>query len=71
MDHAVGDRCTELKPGDVGGVCHVQSDAKAIVVEFTSLDGETEAIATVLPSQTRAVSKADITHARTISSPVA
>ena len=56
----------ELKPGDVGTVIHVHSANAAVVAEFMSLDGDTVAIATVLPSQARPVTSADITHARTV-----
>ena len=66
-DFAVGDEGQELKPGDVGCVIHIHADAGAYVVEFMSLEGETVALATVLPSQARSVSRDDISHARTIS----
>ena len=56
----------ELKPGDVGTVIHVHPTNAAVVVEFMSLDGDTAAIATVLPSQARPVTSADITYARTV-----
>ena len=61
-----GDDKEELQPGDVGTVVHVHPNGAAFVVEFTALDGETIAIATVLPSQARPVTKADLTHARTV-----
>ena len=61
-----GDEGEELKPGDVGTVVHVHPGNAAAVVEFMSLDGDTAAIATVLPSQARRVTGADITHARTV-----
>ena len=61
-----GDEGEELKPGDVGSIVHVDPSAAALVVEFMSLDGGTVAIATVLPSQARPVTGADLTHARTI-----
>ena len=60
-----GDDKEELQPGDVGTVVHVHPNGAAFVVEFTALDGETIAIATVLPSQARPVTKADLTHAPT------
>ena len=62
----LGDEGEELKPGDVGIVIHVHPGNAAVVVEFMSLDGDTVAIATVLPSQARPVTSADITHARTV-----
>ena len=65
-DHTVGDQGEELKPGDVGCVVHVHPNEKAFVVEFMSLDGETVALATVLPIQARSVTRNDLTHARTV-----
>ena len=62
----VGDEEEELKPGDVGAIVHIHPNEEAFVVEFMSLDGETVAIATVLPSQARPVTSADLTHARTV-----
>ena len=59
-----GDQGEDLRPGDVGVVVHVHPDGAAYVVEFLTLDGDTAAIATVLPSQARAVTSKDITHAR-------
>lgn len=59
-----GDRGEALHPGDVATIIHIHPDEQAFVVEFMSLDGETVAIATVLPSQARPVTSADLTHAR-------
>ena len=61
-----GDEGEELKSGDVGTIIHIHPDQEALVVEFLSLDGDTVAIATVLPSQARPVTNADLTHARTV-----
>lgn len=61
-----GDEGEELKSGDVGTIIHIHLDEEALVVEFLSLDGDTVAIATVLPSQVRPVTNADLTHARTV-----
>ena len=58
-----GDEGEELKLGDVGTIIHVHPGNVAVVVEFMSLDGDTVALATVLPSQARPVTSADITHA--------
>ena len=66
-DDARGDEGEELRVGDVGCVIHVHSGGEAYVVEFLSLDGQTSVIATVLPSQARCVTSADLTHARAIS----
>ena len=59
-----GDDGLELKPGDVGVFVHVHPDGAAFIVEFLTLDGDTAAIATVLPSQARPVTSTDMTHAR-------
>ena len=65
-----GDKGEELKSGDVGIIIHIHPDEEALVVEFMSLNGDTVAIATVLPSQARPVTNADFTHARTVPSAV-
>ena len=57
---------TELKPGDVGTIVHIHPGGEAFVVEFMALDGDALAIATVLPSQARPVSGADMPHARSV-----
>ena len=61
-----GDDGQKLLPGDVGVIVHVHPSGEAFVAEFTSLDGDTIAIATVLPSQARPVTAADLTHARIV-----
>ncbi len=66
-DDAWGDEGQKLRVGDVGCVIHVHSGRQAYVVEFLTLNGETSVIATVLPSQARCVTSADLTHARAIS----
>ena len=66
----LGDEGEELKQGDVGTIIHIHPDKEAFVVEFMSLDGGTVAIATVLPSQVRPVTGADLTHARTVTAAV-
>ena len=65
-----GDEGEELKPGDVGTVIHVHPGNAAAVVEFMTLEGDTAAIATVLLSQARLATGADITHARTLQAAV-
>ena len=62
----LGDEGEAQKPGDVGTLIHIHPDEEAAVVEFLSLDGGTVALATVLPSQMRPVTGADLTHARTV-----
>ncbi len=61
-----GDDGVELKSGDVGTIIHIHPNEEALVVEFMSLDGDTLAVTTVLPSQARLVTNADLTHARTV-----
>ena len=56
----------DLQPGDVGTIVHIHPGDQAFVAEFLALDGETVAIATVLRSQARPVTSADLTHARPI-----
>jgi Domain of unknown function (DUF4926) len=53
-----------LIAGDVGSVVHIYRDGLAYEVEFTTLDGDTAALATVEASQVRPVHKREITHAR-------
>ena len=53
-----------LKAGDVGTIVHDHRDGEAFEVEFLTLDGYTAALVTVSSSQVRAVTDADITHAR-------
>jgi hypothetical protein len=55
-----------LKAGDVGTIVHIYQHGEAFEVEFLTLDDDTAAIATVLPSQARPVSNRDIAHARQI-----
>jgi len=57
-----------LEAGDVGTVVHIHKDAAAYEVEFMTLTGKTVAVATVLPSQLRPVSKRDLTHVRELAS---
>ena len=65
-DHVKGHENEDLSPGDVGTVVYIHQGGEAYIVEFMSLEGETIALATVLHSQARAVSRDDISHARTI-----
>ena len=64
MEEIFGDDGTQLKPGDVGAIVHLHRKKEALVVEFTTLGGDTVAIATVLPSHARSVTSGDMTHAR-------
>jgi hypothetical protein len=53
-----------LKAGDMGTVVHIYRDGLAYEIEFTALNGDTVAVATVESSQVRPVHKREITHAR-------
>ena len=57
-----------LQAGDVGTVVHIHRDDAAYEVEFITLTGQTVAVATVLPSQLRPVSRRDISHVRQLAS---
>jgi hypothetical protein len=48
----------------VGTIVHIHRDGAAYEVEFVTLTGQTVAVATVLSSQLRPVSRQDIAHAR-------
>ena len=53
-----------LKAGNVGTILHVHHGGAGYEVEFMTLAGETITVATLLPSQIRAVSRRDIAHVR-------
>ena len=53
-----------LQTGDIGTVVHIHQEGAGYEVEFMTLAGETVAIATLLPSQVRAIAKRDIAHVR-------
>jgi uncharacterized protein DUF4926 len=53
-----------VKAGDVGTVVHIYQDGLSYEVEFTALNGDTVAVATVETSQVRPVREQEITHAR-------
>lgn len=53
-----------LKAGDIGTVVHVHQGGTGYEVEFMTLAGETITVATLLPSQIRAISRRDIAHVR-------
>ena len=53
----------DLKAGDVGTIVDVLGQGEAFTVEFLTLDGNTAAVATVLPSQARLGTGYDIKHA--------
>ncbi|MDE2815630.1 MAG: DUF4926 domain-containing protein [Chloroflexota bacterium] len=53
-----------MRAGDVGTIIHIHPEERAFVVEFMAQDGETRAIATVLPSQARPVTRAGHSDSR-------
>ena len=53
-----------LESGDVGTIVHVHRGGEAYEVEFMTLVGNTLAVATVLASRLRPVSKRDVSHVR-------
>lgn len=53
-----------LEAGDVGTVVHIHSGGAGYEVEFMTLAGHTIAVATVLASQCRPISKRDVSHVR-------
>lgn len=53
-----------LECGDVGTIVLVHNDGEAFVIEFTTLDGETAAVATVDAACVRPVGPREIVHAR-------
>ena len=59
----------ELGAGNVGTVVHVHPGNTAFVVEFMAPEGVTLTTATVLPSQARIATHADIEQAPTTSIP--
>jgi hypothetical protein len=53
-----------LECGDVGTIVLVHKDGQAFEVEFTTLNGETAAVATVESAHVRPVGPREIVHAR-------
>jgi len=56
-----------LKTGDVGTVVLVHRQAAGYEVEFTSLDGETIAVITLMAGQVRPAQVGEIAHVRELS----
>ncbi|MEP7245712.1 MAG: DUF4926 domain-containing protein [Gammaproteobacteria bacterium] len=52
-----------LTKGDVGTVVHIYSNLSAYEIEFVALDGKPIAIATLEPSQVRAVQHSELSNA--------
>ena len=57
-----------LERGDIGTVVLIHGDGKGYEVEFVSLDGETMAVVSLLPSQVRPIGRREIAHSRTMES---
>ncbi len=57
-----------LAVGDVGAVVHVYKGAESFMVEFTTFDGRTVAVAKVSASQIRRLARNEIYHARPLDS---
>ena len=55
-----------LKKGDLGTVVLVHRDGKGYEVEFVTLDGETVAVISMVPSQVRPIGRREIAHAREV-----
>ena len=53
-----------LRTGDIGTVVLIHKDGEGYEVEFTTLDGETVAVVTLLASQVRPAHEREIAHAR-------
>jgi hypothetical protein len=53
-----------LVAGDVGAVVHVLEGGKGYMVEFTTYDGDTVALATVAATQIRLLARNEVHHAR-------
>ncbi len=57
-----------LQQGDIGTVVLIHQEGQGYEVEFTTLDGETVAVVTLLASQVRPAHKREIAHARELAS---
>ena len=57
---------SDLRVGDVGTIVHVHPGREAYVVEFTTLDGNTVAVATVPAKRIRPVTSEDIARSRRV-----
>lgn len=54
----------ELRAGDLGTVVMVHQGGKGYTIEFTTLSGETVAVATLTSDQVRSTRANDIAHVR-------
>ena len=57
-----------LAAGDVGAVVHIYKDGREFMVEFTTFDGRTVAVAKVSANQIRPLAQNEIHHARVLDS---
>ena len=55
-----------LSAGDIGTVVLVHRNAAGYEVEFTTLDGETIAVLTLMPDQVRPTNSGEIAHVRSL-----
>ena len=55
-----------LAAGDVGAVVHVYKDGAEYMVEFTTFDGTTVAVAKVSAAQIRSLTRNEIHHTRAL-----
>jgi hypothetical protein len=55
-----------LSAGDIGTVVLVHRGAVGYEVEFTSLDGDTIAVVTLMANQVRSTQSGEIAHVRTL-----
>ena len=53
-----------LEAGDIGAVVHIYPRAEAYEIEFVTLTGQTDAVATVPAEKVRPVGSGEIPHAR-------
>lgn len=56
-----------LQAGDIGTIVLVHQANSGFEVEFSTLDGLTVAVETLLPDQIRSVSQGEIAHVRKLS----
>ncbi len=54
----------ELQAGDIGTIVLTHGGNAGFEVEFSTLDGETIAVETLLPTQIRPITRGEIAHVR-------
>jgi Domain of unknown function (DUF4926) len=60
-----------LEPGDIGAVVLMHRGGVGFDVELITLDGETVAVVSLLPTQVRPIGHREIAHARSVGSAAA